>query len=176
MCSFCCCCLVAKLCWTLCDPMDCSPPGSSVHGILQAKILEWVAMSLSRGSSWPKDQTCISCIVGGFFTAELPGKPNLGMLVVKNLPINAGDSRDAGSVPGGERSPGGGHDNPLQYSCLENPMDRGAWRAMVHRVTKSQTCLKQLSTHTRTIHKSYVFIPLDFRLPPVIALESPWQP
>ena len=59
------------------------------------------------------------------------------MLVVKNLPINAGDSRDAGSVPGGERSPGGGHDNPLQYFCLKNPMDRRAWWAMVYRVTES---------------------------------------
>ena len=55
-------------CPTLCDPMDCSPPGSSVHGILQARILEWVAMPSSRGSSWPRDQTGVSCNVGGFFT------------------------------------------------------------------------------------------------------------
>ena len=58
-------------------------------------------------------------------------------LVVKNPPINAGDVRDVGLIPEWERSPGGGHGNPLQYSCLENPMDRGAWRAIVHRVTKS---------------------------------------
>ena len=76
-------------------------------------------------------------------------------------------------IPKLGRSPGGGHGNPLQYSCLENPLDSGAWWAMVRRVTKSQTCLKQLSMHTRTIHKSYVFILLDFRLPPMIALESP---
>ena len=57
----------------------------------------------------------------------------------KNLPTNAGDARDMGSIPGSGRSPGGGHGNPLQYSCLENPMDRGALRATVHRVTKSQT-------------------------------------
>ena len=50
------------LCQTLCDPMDYSPPGSSVHGILQARILKWVAMPSSRGSSWPRDWTCISCI------------------------------------------------------------------------------------------------------------------
>ena len=62
-------------------------------------------------------------------------------LVVKNLPANA-DVREAGSIPGSGRSPGGGHGNPLQYSCLENPMDRGAWPAMVHRVTRSQTRLK----------------------------------
>ena len=61
-------CLVAQLCLTLCDPMDCSPPGSSVHGILQARILEWVAMPSSRGSSWPRDGTQVSHIAGGFFT------------------------------------------------------------------------------------------------------------
>ena len=60
-------------------------------------------------------------------------------LVVKNLPANAGDVIDAGSIPGLGRSPGGGHGNPLQYSCLENPVDRGAWWAKVHRVTQSQT-------------------------------------
>ena len=55
--------------------------------------------------------------------------------------------RYAGSIPGLGRSPGEGHGNPLWYSCLENPMDRGAWRTTVHRVTKSQTPLKRLSTH-----------------------------
>ena len=59
------------------------------------------------------------------------------MLVVKNLPANAGDIRDMGLIPGLGRSPGGGHGNSLQYACLENPMDRGAWQAAVHGVTKS---------------------------------------
>ena len=59
-----------------------------------------------------------------------------------------GDVRDAGSIPGLGRS-GGGHGNPLQYSCLENPTDRGAWRAIVLKVAKSQTRLKKLSTHTQ---------------------------
>ena len=68
------------------------------------------------------------------------------MLVVKNLPAKAGNVRDAGLIPGSGRSPGGGHGNPFQYCCLENPMDRGAWRT-VHRVAKSQTQLKQLSMH-----------------------------
>ena len=58
-------------------------------------------------------------------------------LVVKNLPANAGDLRDMGLIPGLGRSPGGGHGNPLQYSCLENTMDRAAWRATVRRVMKS---------------------------------------
>ena len=65
------------------------------------------------------------------------------VLVVKNPPAKAEDARDAGLIPGSGRSPGGGHGNPLQYSCLENPMDRGAWRATAHWVAKSQT---QLST------------------------------
>ena len=60
-------------------------------------------------------------------------------LVVKNLPANAGDVKEVGSIPGLGRTPGGGHGNPLQYFCLENPMDRGAWQATVHRVAKSQT-------------------------------------
>ena len=69
-------------------------------------------------------------------------------LVVKNLPANAGDVRDVGSIPGSGRSHGEGNGSSLQYSCLENPMDRGAWRATVHGVTKSRTRLKQLSVHT----------------------------
>ena len=71
------------------------------------------------------------------------------VLVVKNLPANAGDIRDSGLIPGLGRSPVEGNGNPLQYSCLENPMDRGAWCAIVPGVKKSQTPLKQLSTHAR---------------------------
>ena len=68
--------------------------------------------------------------------------------VVKNPPANAGDLRDLGSVHGSERSPGEGHGNPLQYSCLENFMDRGAWQATVHGVIRSQTQLKWLGMHS----------------------------
>ena len=67
------------------------------------------------------------------------------VLVVKNPPANAGDICDAGLIPGWGISPGGGHGNPLQDSCLENPMDKGAWWATVLGVAKSQTPLKQLS-------------------------------
>ena len=67
------------------------------------------------------------------------------VLVVKNPPANAGDIRDVGLIPELGRSPGEGKVNPLHYSCLEKPMDRGAWRATVHRVAKSWTQLKQLS-------------------------------
>ena len=71
--------------------------------------------------------------------------------MVKNMPANAGNIRDTGSNPGQGRTPGGGHGNPVQYSYLENPMDRGAWQATAHGVTNSQTqqkllgCLKWLS-------------------------------
>ena len=66
----------------------------------------------------------------------------LVVLVVKNLPDNPGDMRDTGSIPGSGISPGGRHSNPLQYSCLENPKDRGAWEAKAHSVAKSRTQLK----------------------------------
>ena len=65
-----CFCLAAKLCLTLCDPMDCSPPGFSVHGISQTRILEWVAISLSSRSAWPRNQTHISCLADKFLTTE----------------------------------------------------------------------------------------------------------
>ena len=93
-------------CPALCDPIDGSPPGSPVPGVLQARTLEWVA------SSFP----------------------------------NAGDIRDMSSIPGSGRSPGESHGNPLQYSCLENPRDRGAWWAAVYGVTQSQTWLKHLNS------------------------------
>ena len=71
--------------------------------------------------------------------------------MVKNLPASAEDVREAGLIPGSGRSPGGGHGNPLQYSCPENPMDRGAWWATVHEVAKSQTPLNDRArTHTHT--------------------------
>ena len=68
--------------------------------------------------------------------------------MVKNSPASAGDERDSDSIPGSGRSSEGGHGNPTQYTCLENSMDRGAWRAMVRGITKRGTQLKQLSTHT----------------------------
>ena len=67
-------CLVTQLCPILCNPMPCSLPGSSVHGILQARILEWVAFSSSMGSSWYRNQNWVSCIAGIFFTTGPPGK------------------------------------------------------------------------------------------------------
>ena len=103
--------------WIICNPTNCSLPGSSVHGMLQARILEWVTMPSSRGSSQPSDQTWISCIAAD------------------SLPL----------VPHG----GEGDGTPLQYSCLENPMNGGAWKAAVHGVAKDQT---RLSDFTFTFH------------------------
>ena len=78
------------------------------------------------------------------YTHTANWRASQGALVVKNPPANAGDIRDAGSIPGLGRAPGGGHGSPPQYSCLENPMDRGAWwQATVHGVTRSRTHLKQ---------------------------------
>ena len=70
-------------------------------------------------------------------------------LMVKNPPANAGDIRDTGPVHGSGRCPGGGHGNPLQYFCLENPVDKGAWWAIVRKVAKSQIQLRQLSPLAR---------------------------
>ena len=213
-------CALAQSCLTLCDPMDCSPPGSSVYGVFQATVLEWGAISSSRGSSWPRDPTHISCgscidrrflsplshlrspytigaLVskrgslqlwrsmeeeGALYFEPLPTPrvsstpkhweivtedPQLfcsqsslfpyllssiwasqAALVAKSPPAKAGDIGDSSSTPGSRGFPGEGNGYPPQYSCLENSMGRGAWRAMVHGVTKSWTWLKCLSTHT----------------------------
>ena len=80
-------------------------------------------------------------------------------LVVKNPPANAGDGRDAGTIPRSRRSPGGGHSNPLQHSCLENPMNKGAWQATVHQVAESDRTerlkKKKFHTHIYTMSACY---------------------
>ena len=78
--------------------------------------------------------------------------PSQVVLVVKKPAANAGDIREVGLIPESGRSPGGGNGNPLQDSCLENPMDRGDWKAMVHRVAKNWIQLKQLSTAHKYIY------------------------
>ena len=164
--------------------MDCSPQGSPIHGILQARILEWVAIAVSRETSWPKDWTHVSRFAGGFFiiwaTWEVPLQWEwstmsvvIFKLIIKFLKklrkeverekkwtqftcrlairmdirgcigprwLSSKESacweREAGSSPGLGRSPREGNGNPLQYSCLRNPTDRGAWRATVRGVAK----------------------------------------
>ena len=136
------------------DLTDCGLSDFFFHGILQARIPEWIVIFFSRGSSPPRNWTQVSCIAGWLFThwtmREL-GKCNLGLpqwLSTQESACNAGSAGDAGSMPGSGRSPGGVHGSPLQKSCLENPVDRGAWRAIVHRVAKSWTQLKWLNMHT----------------------------
>ena len=87
-----------------------------------------------------------------------PGASPVGQQI-KNPPANAGNVRDMGSIPGSARSSGEGHGKSLQYSCLEHPKDRGSWWAMVHRVAKSQTQLKQLSTHYESGILIHSFVP-----------------
>ena len=102
--------------------MDCSPPGFSVPGILQAKILEWVAMASSRGSSWLRDWTCVFCIAGTM--QSHPGSPEMplmgfsGSSAGKQSICSAGD---LGCIPGLGRSPRWRHGNQHQYFCLVNP-------------------------------------------------------
>ena len=90
--NYCCCCLVPESYLTLCDPMFYSPPGSSVPGISQARILEWVANSFSRGSSWPRDQIHVSCMAGGFFTPGPLGKPHDWKRNIKGKCLSPGAS------------------------------------------------------------------------------------
>ena len=246
-------CLRAKSlgCVRLCDPKDCSPPGSSVHGTLQARTLEWVATPSSRGSSQPRDRAHVSlhwqadsfplapygrgwvrgCLkVPPRMTFSIPGRasamcrawrwwlpgtptgtspvtlgseglraagphrealspaPKLGipgpgahshatswqvaldrhspfselccpLCKMGHIPASQGfpggsvgrasacKAGNAGLNPGSERSPGGGHDNSLEYSCLENPMNREAWCAAVRGVSKSRAQLKPWTMH-----------------------------
>ena len=90
--------------------------------------------------------------------------------MAKNPSANAGDTRGLGSIPGLGRSPGEGNGNPLQYSCLENPMDRGAWWPTVHRV-QSVTQLKQFSRHTRDLALEFIdrwyILVRSFGIPPL---------
>ena len=119
-----CCCAVAKSCLTLCDSMDCSMLGSSVHGFVQARILECGAISISS-LLW-------LCNISASQLA----------LVVKKLSGNVGNVRNLGWFPASGRCPGEVSGTSLQYSFLENCMDRGAWWAIVHKISKSQTRLK----------------------------------
>ena len=77
-----------SVCPTLCDPVDCSPPGSSVHGIFQARVLEWIAISFSRGSSWPRDWTQVSCIVDRRFTVWATDESQVGIKITRRNIIN----------------------------------------------------------------------------------------
>ena len=167
---------VTQLCPTLCDPMDCSPPGSSIHGILLARVLECVASAFSEMHilMWKRPnflnsgcnilQDYLTLFLWSQSHKRISSKDWVSIWVVRNDAVNrylsmnvyglpqwlsgkesACNSGEMGLIFGFGRSTGGGNGNPLQYSCLENPMDRGACWATIHGVTKNRT---QLSTHT----------------------------
>ena len=142
--------LITQSCLTLWGPMDCSPPGSSVHGILQARMLEWVATSFSSGSSWPKYWTWISYIASRFFmvwaTREAHGSFYLQYNIVIYYQYDLFNSllfsldfklfkvRDILFYSWQLihiKIPWRREWLPLQYSCLENSMEREAWAAIV---------------------------------------------
>ena len=131
--------------------MDWSPPGASVHENFQARILEWVAISSSKGSSWPRDQThisCISCITPQQLLSNNRNNQCTHVLVLLLLSGKKGKRMGKWLLSPSLR-PGEGNGTPLQYSCLGNPTDGGAWQATVHGVMKSQT---RLSNFTFTFH------------------------
>ena len=98
--------------------------------------LTWISLCIKVETIWGTKLT--SSVIFNFQLPVLFQGASQAALLVKNLPAKAGDVRDAGSIPGLERSSRGGRGNPLQYSCLENPMDRGAWWVTVHGVAKIQ--------------------------------------
>ena len=165
-------CMCSLSCLTLYDSMDCSPPGSSVYGIFQAGILEWIAIPFSRGSSRPRDRIPVSCIAGKFLIiwaireATLPRRLQLWPIFwlghlffwswtrvayiscITGFYSTVGVSgKEFTLIPESGRSPGEGNGNPLQCSGLENSTDRGAWRATVHGVTQSWIQLSNFLFH-----------------------------
>ena len=108
--------LVSQSCLTLCDPMVCSLPGSFVHDILQARILEWVAMPFCRGSSQPRDGTLVSCTAGRFFTVWVTREAHTIQLGASVFSTGECEWLTLPSPYLGE-----GNGNPLQYSCLDSP-------------------------------------------------------
>ena len=141
-------------CPALCHPMDQSLPSSSFHGILQARILEWLAKGLN-----PHFLCLLHCrwtlylvnYLGSPVNGIVLGKKSFpGSSMTKNLLVNAGD---VDLISGSGKFPGERNGNPLQYSCLGNPTDREAWRATVHRVAKDSDTTYRLNNCTTTTKK-----------------------
>ena len=105
------CCLVAKSCPSLFIPLDCSPPGSSVYGISWTRILDWDAISFSRGSFQPRDQTCASCMASRLSTTDPPEKLQVCVCVYIYIYKTKNDSRYCKMSPGGMKSP------PVENQC-----------------------------------------------------------
>ena len=162
--------LLSHVCVTLCDPLDCSLPGSSVHGIFLGKNTGVDCISYSRGSSWPRDESCVSCVF--CISRWILYHCSTWEALINQYLIHVGLFRwlggkesacqcrrfwRHGSDPWVGKIAGGGNGNPLQYSCLDrfwqgsNPMDERAWWATVRGVTKSQAWLSDW-THTCTLY------------------------
>ena len=139
---------------TRCLPERALRPSSVGEG---SHLEAWVGLTLIALSphssqllkSKPFDRACYSELNRNTLASQV-------VLVLKNMPANAGDRRDAAFIPGWGRYPGGGNGNLPQYSCLENSMDRGAWRATVHEVAKRRTQLKRLSAHASEVCRSFL--------------------
>ena len=114
--------------------------------IFHSTFIDWAATKKKAASpnTWQINAVLPHELIA---SPRYPGVSQMA-LVIKSSLAHAGDVRDADSIPGSGRSPGGGNCNPLQYFCLENPTDRGSQQGIVHRVTKSRTQLKWFSTHT----------------------------
>ena len=152
---------VTQSCPTLCNPMDCSLPGSSLHGIFQTRILEWVAISFSRGSSQPRDWTQVSHTVGKHFTIWATRKPPKGSPLLYSCwweyNLVQWILEQFGTIQRlhfhfSLSCIGEGNGNPFQCSCLENPRDGGAWWAAVYGIAQSWTQLKRLSSSSKVEH------------------------
>ena len=143
----CSCCWLTKSCPTLCDPMNCNLPGSCVHGIFQARRLEWVVISFSKGSSHPEDWTHIGCIDRCCFVFVFVFLPlshqgtHLSCLLIEIFNHNSPEYPKFKTIQVHDIT----QSTSYQYSCLENPMDGGAWWAAVHGVAKSRIRLSDLT-------------------------------
>ena len=128
--------------WLKCDPMDDSLPGSSIHGIFQARILEWVAMPFSRGSSWPRDRTRISCLLhwqmGSSSPLPLPGKP------IYPVDVHMWKLKIFTKM---YIATWGGHGNPLQYPCLKCPHGKRTLAGCSLCCAKNRTQLSNSAQH-----------------------------
>ena len=120
--------------------------------------------------------TLIRIITRACFVSLCQMKGLIQWLSSKESTFNAGVAGDVDSIPGSGRSPGEGNGNPLQYPCLENPMDRGAWWATVHRVAKSRTRLKRLSTHSCRVKTQKAGGRLKTRKTALTKTQPYWHP
>ena len=138
-------------------------PAAFIHCLQGSAVTLWSSV-FSETQSWEgwKSMERNSWKMIGFVKSKdlifhmLSSWASQVVLVIKNLPTNARDARDKGLIPGLGRSPGGGPGKPLQYFCLENPMDRGAWGTTVHGVAKSQTRLEQLRCTQARTHVDFI--------------------